>query len=344
MPMKTPAQNLAGKRVIVTGSSMGIGQAVAIKLAEEGAKIVINARGQKALGETIDAVTAVGGEAVACCGPADDYHFAGELLSCCLDNYGGIDGLINCAGIAEPQGSSILDIPASDWRALIDVHLHGTFNTCRQVAPIMAKQKRGTIVNTSSHAFLGMYGGTGYAAGKGATNSLSLSMAMDLKEYGVSVNAICPGAKTRLSTGDDYQALITDLNKRGLLEDNLMEASLNPPHPSYVAPLYAFLSSDRAKAISGRLFWAAGGYVGLFHRNSDQLLGFKNHETNKPWTLEELDSKLKSQQLRQHEELYNVVLNAGPGRLLVKQKLLLKIADTRLVQWLMSLNDRPSNG
>src|SRR5699024_10434612 len=132
-------------------------------------------------------------------------------------------------------------------------------------APIMAKQKHGAIINTSSHAFLGMYGGTGYAAGKGATNSLTWAMAMDLKEHGVRVNAICPGAKTRLSTGDDYEELIKNLNQRGLLNDSLMDQSLNPPDPSYVAALYAYLVSDAAQDISGRLFWAAGGYLGMFH-------------------------------------------------------------------------------
>lgn len=328
---------LSGKRVVVTGSSMGIGQAIAIRLAQEGARVVLNARGEAGLAETQAAIAAIHGEAISCCGSVADYTFAGQLIQTCIDQFGGIDALINCAGIAEPQGSCILDIEPDDWQQLIDTHLHGTFNTCRQAAPVMAKQGCGTIINTSSHAFLGMYGGTGYAAGKGATNSLSLAMAMDLKAHGINVNVVCPGAKTRLSSGDDYETLIHNLNQRGLLDDSLMEASLNPPDPSYVASLYAWLVSDDAHDVSGRIFWAAGGYLGLFHRNSDQLIGFKNHEAKAPWTLDEISHKLKAGKYHQPELLYNLLGDAGPLRFMAKQQTLLKIANSRLVQWLMSL-------
>ena len=321
---------------------MGIGQAVAIKLAQEGAKVVLNARGEEALLETLGAIKAVGGDAVACCGSVADYDFAGVLIRHCIDHFGGLDALINCAGIAEPQGTSILNIPPKDWQQLIEVHLNGTFNTCQHASAAMAERGCGTIINTGSHAFLGMYGGTGYAAGKGATNSLSLAMAMDLREHNINVNVICPGAKTRLSSGDDYEELIEDLNKRGLLEDELKEASLNPPDPTYVAALYAYLVSDDAKHISGRVFWGAGGYLGLFHRNSDQLLGFKNHETKPPWTHDEFDSMLKKPLIQNPEALYNVLIDAGPLRLSAKQKLLVKIANTRPVIFLMGLKDKRS--
>ena len=334
----TTANNrpLQGKRIVITGASMGIGQAAAVRLAEEGARVVVNARGRQGLEETIERIRNIGGEAVACCGSVADYAFAGTLIQSCIDNFGGIDGLINCAGIGEPHGSSILDIPEQDWQNLIGIHLHGTFNTCRHAAPIMAEQKHGVIINTGSHAFLGMYGGTGYAAGKGATVSLSHAMAMDLREHNISVNVICPGAKTRLSTGEDYEELIENLNKRGLLSDDMMEASLSPPDPAYVAPLYAWLMSDDGKGVTGRTFWAAGGYIGQFHRNADQLLGFKNHDSKPPWTLDEISRKLKAPKLREPDVLYNVVGNLGALRLLLPQPMLVKIANTRLVQWLMA--------
>ncbi|MCB1616730.1 MAG: SDR family oxidoreductase [Pseudomonadales bacterium] len=331
---------LEGKNIIVTGSSMGIGQAVAITLAEEGANVVLNARGQQGLSETMALMPANRiGKVVSYCGSVADYALAGQLVESCMDHFGHIDGLINCAGIAEPQGSSILDIAVEDWQELINVHLHGTFNTCRHAAPLMKQQGHGSIINTSSHAFMGMYGGTGYAAGKGGTNSLSLALSMDLKEHGINVNVICPGAKTRLSTGEDYENLIGDLNRRGLLDDSLMEASLNPPDPSYVAPLYAYLASSHAKEITGRIFWAAGGYIGLFHRNPDQLLAFKDHETSPPWKMQELITKLHRKDLQKIEETCNVILSTNNCRLLVKQKLLLKIANAAPVQWLMRLKN-----
>ena len=139
-----------------------------------------------------------------------------------------------------------------------------------------------------------------------------------------------------MSTGDEYNQLIEDLNKRGLLDDGLKEASLTPPDPSYVAPLYAYLVSDAGKGISGRTFWAAGGYVGQFHRSADELIGFKNHDKNPPWTLNELHKKLATPAMAQPDELYNLVAKLGIVRVLVKQKLLVKIGNSALVKKLMS--------
>ncbi|HEY9035062.1 MAG TPA: SDR family NAD(P)-dependent oxidoreductase [Pseudomonadales bacterium] len=336
-----PPRPLAGKRIVITGASMGIGQAVAVRLAQEGAQLVVNARGAAALDDTLAKITAAGGEAVASCGSVADFDLAGELIQRCIDHYGGLDVLINCAGIAEPHGSSILDIAPADWQQLIDVHLTGTFNTCRHAAPIMATQQHGAIINTGSHAFLGMYGGTGYAAGKGGTVSLSMAMAMDLKEHHVSVNVVCPGAKTRLSSGDDYQQLIENLNQRGLLSDDLKAMSLNPPDPAYVAPLYAYLASDAGRAISGRTFWAAGGYLGQFHKNGDQLLGFKNHDVQPPWTLDEIDRQLAGPSLRRPDEIFQVLGTIGALRLAVRQQLLVKLGNSKLAQWWMN-RDKPA--
>lgn len=324
--------SLAGKRVVITGSSMGIGQAVAVRMAAEGAKVVINARGMASLQQTLDTIRNAGGTAVASCGSVADYDYCGELIQTCIREFGGIDVLVNCAGIIEPQGSSILNISRDDWQQLIDIHLNGTFNTCRHVAPIMAAQKSGTIINTGSHAFLGMYGGTGYSAGKGGTNSLTMALAMDLREHGINVNAVCPGAKTRMSTGDDYEELINTLNQRGLLSDDMMENSLNPAGPEHVAGLYAYLASDAAKGITGRVFWGMGGYVGQFHKNPDELLLMRDHEIHPPYTLAELHGKLSAPALQGPEKLFNVVMNAGGIRLLAKQEWLLKIGNSRLVK------------
>lgn len=317
---------LEGKRVVVTGSSMGIGQAVAVRLAKEGARVVINARGEAALEETAALIRQAGGEVVASCGSVADYDYCGQLIQTCVEQFGAIDGLVNCAGIVEPQGSSIVDIPEQDWRQLIDIHLHGTFNTCRHAAPLMVKQGYGRIINTGSHAFLGVYGGTGYAAGKGATNSFSSAIAMDLAEHNVQVNVVCPGGKTRMSTGDDYEAQIADLHKRGLLNDFMAQKSLSPPDPAHVAGLYAFLLSDAASEITGRVFWGSGGMVGVFHKNADQMLAMRDHEVHPPWSVDELEQKLDKPWLKGREKLYNVLGNMGILRLALKQEFLMKLA------------------
>lgn len=283
---------LQGKRVVVTGSSMGIGQAVAMRLAREGARLVINSRNSSALETTLEQISATGGDAVACCGSVADYDVAGELIRRCVDQFGGIDVLINCAGIAEPPGTSILNIDPNDWRSLIDVHLHGTFNTCRQAAPVMAAQGSGTIINTSSHAFLGMYGGTAYAASKGATNSLSYAMAADLKLSGVDVNVVCPGAKTRLSTGEHFVDHMRDLHSKGVLSDERLQSALNPASPEYVASLYAVLASDHARGTTGQVFWGSGGYIGRFLPNEQLVLESMDSQSSPPWEIDELAEAL----------------------------------------------------
>ena len=197
---------------------------------------------------------------------------------------------MNCAGIPEPPGSSILTITGDEFRNVLDSHLGTTFHTCRAAAPRMVDQGHGAIVNTSSFAFLGDYGGTGYPAGKGAVNGLTLAIAAELKEYGVRANVVCPGAKTRISTGPDYEEQIRSLNRRGLLDDATAQGSLDAPPPEYVAPLYAYLVSDLAADVTGQILIGAGGFVGRFDRPSPELLGYRDHTDSPPWTLPEVDA------------------------------------------------------
>lgn len=257
------SEHLLGKAAVVTGSSRGIGRAVAHALAAEGASVVVNGRSRGAVDDVVAELEASGARATSHVGSIADFEVARDLIDCCRDRFGVIDILVNCAGVAEPEGSSILDLSAEAWHELIDIHLTGTFNTCRHAAPRMLERGAGAIVNTSSHAYLGHYGGTGYPAGKGGVNSLTFAIAAELREHGIRVNAICPGARTRLSSGASYEARIHELHSRGILDDALRDASLAAPGPEHVGPLYAFLASDLARDITGKLFSATGGYVAL---------------------------------------------------------------------------------
>src|SRR6202012_1408785 len=143
-----------------------------------------------------------------------------------------LDTLINCAGTAEPAGSSILTISPQEFDRLIGAHLGTAFHTCRVAAPVMAGQGHGSIINTSSAAFLGDYGGTGYPAGKGAVNGLTMAIAAELKGRGVRANVVCPGAKTRISTGADYQEHIENLHRRGTLEEMPIRVAPDAPPPT----------------------------------------------------------------------------------------------------------------
>jgi 3-oxoacyl-[acyl-carrier protein] reductase len=279
---------LAGRGAVVSGGSRGIGRAVVELLGELGAGVVVNGRDADAVAETVAAVAASGGRAVPVVGAADDEAVAAELVDACRDTFGRFDILINCAGIAEPPGSSILDITPDEFNRLIGAHVGTVFHTCRVAARAMVAQGHGSIINTSSVAFLGDYGGTGYPAGKGAVNGLTVAIAAELKTKGVRANVVCPGARTRLSTGADYEKHIEDLHRRGLLDDVTRQASLDSAPPAFVAPLYAYLASDLAREVTGQILVAAGGFVGRFDKPAPSLLGYRDHHDTAPWGIDDL--------------------------------------------------------
>lgn len=289
-----PRVDLSNRAAVVTGSSRGIGRAVAHALAAAGARVVVNGRDEAAVHEATEELRAAGHEATGFAGDASEFDVAGALIEACVRDHGGVDVLVNCAGVAEPPGRSILDLEPADWRRLIAVHLTSVFNTCRHAAPLMKAAGRGAIVNTSSHAALGHYGGTGYPAGKGGVNSLGFALAAELREHGVRVNTVCPGARTRLSSGDEYERHIERLHARGLVSDGVRTASLAAPGPEHVAPLYAWLASDAAAGVTGRLFSASGGYVGVFAPASESLLAYRDACAEGPWPVDALAAVLRA--------------------------------------------------
>lgn len=281
-------QTLWGRGAVVVGATSGIGHAVAHALARAGAGVVVNSRNDAAVERTVGSLTLGGYRAVGVAGSAADETIATELIDTCVRTFGTIDVLVNCAGIAEPAESSILNVTTRDWRALLDSHLTTTFNTCRAAAPKMAAQRRGSIINTSSFAYLGDYGGTGYAAGKGAVNSLTLALAAELAEHEVRANIVCPGAKTRLSSGFAYEAKIMELYRRGMLDEMSKNAALDAPPAEYVAQLYLYLAGSEAREVTGQIFVAAGGFLGRYDRPTPRILGFRDHNDTPPWTPTEL--------------------------------------------------------
>jgi NAD(P)-dependent dehydrogenase (short-subunit alcohol dehydrogenase family) len=279
---------LEGFGTVVVGGSRGIGSAVSALLADRGAGVVVNGRDPAAVDATVTAIREAGGRAVAHAGSAADEAVAEDLIALCEKEFGAIDALVNCAGAPEPPGSSILNVSPAEFRDLIDVHLGTVFATCRAAAPKMVARGRGAIVNTSSFAFLGDYGGTGYPAGKGAVNGLTMAIAAELAEHGIRANVVCPGARTRLSTGPAFEEQIASLRRRGLLDEVSAQGALDAAPPEYVAPMYAYLVSDLAGKITGQIFIAAGGFVGRFDRPSPSLIGYRDHHDSPPWSVDEI--------------------------------------------------------
>ncbi|MGN0063974.1 MAG: SDR family NAD(P)-dependent oxidoreductase [Nocardioides sp.] len=267
---------------VVTGSSRGIGRAVAEHLAARGVAVVVNGRDESALADTVAAVRAAGGTAVGVPGRGQDEAVVADLAAAAAD-LGGVTRLVNCLGVPEPVGTSILDVSPAAFDELIAVHLRATFLTCRTFAPLLAEAGGGAIVNTGSHAFLGMYGGTGYAAGKGGVVSLTWAIAADLAEHGVRANVVCPGARTRLSTGPEYEGQIASLHARGLIDDMVRDASLAPAGPEHVAPLYAYLAGPASAPLTGEVFVGSGGYVGRVARPTDEFVAWHPDPAAEPW-------------------------------------------------------------
>ncbi|WP_082943705.1 SDR family NAD(P)-dependent oxidoreductase [Mycobacterium sp. 1274761.0] len=276
--------SLSGRGAVVVGGTRGIGFEVASLLAEQGAGVVVNGRDGTVAAEAASRIDG----AVAHPGSPADPATADAVIERCISEFGRIDILVNCAGTPGLAAESILSVTSELFRDLLDAHLVTTFETCRAAAPKMVNQGGGAIVNTSSFAFLGDYGGTGYPAGKGGVNGLTLALAAELAEHGVRANVVCPGAKTRLSTGSEYEQHIAALNRRGLLDDVSAQAALDAPPPEYAAPIYAYLADDRAKDVTGRIFIAAGGFVGEFKRQTPALIGYRDHADSPPWSIDEL--------------------------------------------------------
>jgi NAD(P)-dependent dehydrogenase (short-subunit alcohol dehydrogenase family) len=277
-----------GRGAVVVGGSRGVGLAVAELLAAQGARVVVNGRDADAATEAAKGITG----AVAFRGSPAEPAVADALIDTCVQEFGRIDILVNCAGTAGLASESILNVTSAQFRDLLDAHLGTTFETCRAAAPKMVDQGGGSIINTSSFALLGDYGGTGYPAAKGGVNGLTMAIAAELKEHGVRANVVCPGAKTRLSTGPEYETHIVELNRRGLLDEVSMQTALDAPPPQYVAPTYAYLASDLAKDITGQIFIAAGGFVGRFKRQTPSLLGYRDHQDSPPWSVDEIHAMI----------------------------------------------------
>lgn len=290
-------QHMAGKRAVVTGASQGIGRAVAMRLAEEGADVIINGTGSvPGMIEKVAAdIEKLGRRAIPVIGSVADPDVGQRLVDTCVKEFGGIDVLMNVAGISG-RGQHILTVSHEVWHDQINVHLNGTFYTCQAAAKHMAEQGHGTIINTSSHAIIGVFGGTGYGAAKAATNALTYELAYDLAKYGIRVNCIAPGAQTQMSTGPAFEAGIQDLIDRGIMKKEEAPLPGNPKKskatPERVAALYVWLASDMSAPVTGRVFSGSGGEIGWFPNFVDTPLALAEFDGDETWTMEQLQDKL----------------------------------------------------
>lgn len=247
---------LDGKIALVTGAGGGIGKEEALALAKEGASLVVNdlggavdgsGAGKKMADVVVEEIIANGGNAIANYESVATMAGGQAMVKAALDKYGKLDILINNAGILRDK--TLVNMTEAEWDEVIAVHLKGTFSVSQ--AAVMHMKPRGEggrIINTSSSSgLLGNFGQSNYGAAKAGIFGFTRVLSIELKKYGITVNAISPGALTRMTE---------NLNRKGKAPRTESEEAAG--HPKHIAPVAVFLASDLAKDITGKVFGVSG--------------------------------------------------------------------------------------
>ncbi|MCX6009082.1 MAG: SDR family NAD(P)-dependent oxidoreductase [Chloroflexi bacterium] len=278
---------LKARVAIVTGSGQGIGRAIAIALAKEGAKIVTNNRRPDTSGgdaeTTARQITDMGGQAIPFFGSVSDFEVAGKLIQAAVDKFGRLDILVNNAGTDRPH--MVWNMTEEEWDICVDSFLKGTFNCTRFACGVMREQKWGRIMNTTSTAWLGTVGHCNYGAAKAGIVGLTRAVAREMGRYGVTCNAYAPTAATRFTVSEEIVAGFKKRYEAGLVTRERYEELTNPPSPETVTPFIVYLCTDEAADINGQVFDVTGGNIAIY---SEPV---KKKDINKEeglWTVEEL--------------------------------------------------------
>jgi NAD(P)-dependent dehydrogenase (short-subunit alcohol dehydrogenase family) len=298
----------AGRRVaLVTGGGRGLGRAAALALAAAGARIVVNDYGVNPEGHEPDGgparsvvaeIEEAGGTAVASGRSVADADSSSAIVVDALDAFGRLDILVNVAGIARSTTGSILHCPPADWRAMIDVHLTGTFNMCRHAIPAMGQNGFGRIINTASQAaFAYTTGQTGYGAVKGGVIGLTYGLARELHGSGITVNGINPAGRSRL--WERAYAHFEANYRAGRYSEAMWQQYLSQTPPDFIGPVVAYLASDDASGITGELI-GCGPRVSVF-AHPHEIRTVPVDTGRPPPTVEEL-SRLIPELMREAED------------------------------------------
>ena len=302
------AKPLANRSIVITGSGRGIGAEVAKLVGALGANVVVNDPGVNLDGSGGDAgpaqsvaneIIAAGGSAVANLDSIATEEGGENLIRQCLDTWGRVDGVVHVAGILRDR--MIFNMAESEWDEVIAVHLTGFFNVVKPASIIMRQQRYGRIVGfSSSSGLMGNAGQGNYGAAKAGIAGGVRCLARDLGRYGVTSNGIAPTAGTRMTQSIPEAAQ----QLRAAAPTAAPKAEdVEPQYPaaSFVAPMVAYLMTDQAWNVNGKIFHVAGGQVSLAH---EETAAASIHKAGM-WTVDELRALVPSR-------LMSGVINPAP--------------------------------
>lgn len=255
---------LAGKVVVVTGAGRGVGRALAIGAAAEGAQVIVNDYGVTLDGsgtdrgpanDVVGEIRAAGGKAEASIADITNPQSAASIIEDAIRQFGHIDAVVNNAGFL--RDGMFFKMSQKDWADIIDVHLNGYFHVARAAAPYFKEQKSGSYVHfTSTTGLLANVGQANYAAAKAGVVGLSTSIAIDMQRYGVRSNCIAPTAWSRL-----IGTIPTETEAQRARVEKIKQMT-----PEKISPLVTYLCSDEAADVSGQVFGVRKNEIFLYAR------------------------------------------------------------------------------
>jgi len=288
---------LKGKVAIVTGAGRGIGRGIAILMAAEGAKVVVNDLGggvdgsgsaKNVADEVVAEIKAAGGEAVANYDSVTTVEGGENIIKTAVDSFGKLDILVNNAGILRDR--MIFNMAPEEWDAVMKVHLYGVFNCSKPACVLFRQQRSGRIISMSSTSgLIGNSGQANYGAAKAGIAGFTRVIARDMGRYGVTCNAIAPGAATRMTLSEEVLAARQIRAEKGVTGGS---AQTQPPSdapafrdPDDIAPIVVYLATDAAADVNGQTFGASGGTISLYQNPAPM----KSIHKDGRWTMDELD-------------------------------------------------------
>lgn len=274
---------LEGKRIVVTGATRGLGRGFALGLAAAGARLVINGTNAALAEQVTEEIRAAGGTAEPVVGSVADDALAERLISTCVDRYGGIDSVVNNAGIVRDR--TLMNMTPEEFDEVIAVNLRGTWSVSRHAARAMKATGGHLLQIFSNSGFTGSVGQTNYAASKAGVMGMLYAWDVELSRFNIRTNALWPIAET------DMTQVVFDMAKKRAEEAGKpvpSAADLGFGTPETIAPIVVYLCSDRASHLRSQLFTFNGRKLALWSHPKETWI-----ERKQSWTLDELDAAMR---------------------------------------------------